>query len=109
MEVQGVITKITEIQTGVSKVGKEWKKQTFVIDTGAEYNPDVALQVFGEKKIEMLSKFKEGDEVEVGFNLSSREYNGNYFHNVDAWRMKAITEQTEAGTDEGAEEGDLPF
>ena len=26
--------------------------------------------------------------MEVSFNLSSREYNGRYFHNVDAWRIE---------------------
>ena len=38
----------------------------------------------------MLSHHNEGDQIEVSFNLSSREYNGRYFHNVDAWRIESL-------------------
>ncbi len=109
MEVQGIITKIMEVEEGTSKAGKEWKKQVFVIDTGAEYNPEIAFQLFGDTKIENFAKFnKLEDEVVVSFNLSSREYNGKYFHNVDAWMIKNV--QSEEQPAEEEEAGDtLPF
>ena len=38
MKVTGKITKISEVQTGTSKAGKEWKKLTFVLETTEDYN-----------------------------------------------------------------------
>ena len=71
--------------------------------------------MFGDDKIEMLNHHNEGDQIEVSFNLSSREYNGRYFHNIDAWRI----ENRNSGTDESSvdipefnaneKEDDLPF
>ena len=65
----------------------------------------------------MLSHHNEGDQVEVSFNLSSREYNGRYFHNVDAWRIEnlgsSIQETTDADIPSFEEsdnsDDDLPF
>ena len=62
------------VESGTSKAGKEWQKQSFLVDTGAQYNPEVCFQLFGEDKIQMLSHHNEGDQVEVSFNLSSVSY-----------------------------------
>ena len=51
LKIAGTITKILDIEGGVSKNGKEWKKQGFIIDTGAEYNPQICFSLFGEEKI----------------------------------------------------------
>lgn len=109
MEVQGTITKILEKQTGESKAGKEWKKQSFVIDTGDQYNPEVCFQVFGDDKISMLSKFSIGQEVKVAFNVSSREYNGKYYHNLDAWKIKEVGSSEQTPQAPSSEEDYLPF
>ena len=89
LKVKGTISKVLDLETGTSKAGKEWKKQGFVIDTGAQYNPEVCFSVFGDEKVDMLSSFAEGQQVEVKFNVSSREFNGKYYHNLDAWHIKA--------------------
>jgi hypothetical protein len=85
--IKGKITKVLEVESGTSKAGKEWRKQDFVVDTGDQYNPEVCFNLFGDEKIEMLSKFSEGQEVEISFNVSSREFNGKYYHNLDAWKI----------------------
>ena len=90
LSIKGKITKKLDIETGTSKAGKEWKKTSFVIDTGAEYNPEVCFSLFGEEKIEMLNNFQAGSEVEVHFNVSSREFNGKYYHNLDAWKIDPV-------------------
>ena len=95
IEINGRLTKKLAIESGTSKANKEWRKGGFVIDTGAQYNPEVAFSCFGDEKIEMLSKFKEGQEVKVSFNVSSREYNGKYFHNLDAWKIDLIGSSNE--------------
>ena len=73
LSIKGKLSRKLSIESGTSKAGKEWKKQTFLVDTGAQYNPEICFQLFGEEKIEMLNHHNEGDQVEVSFNLSSKE------------------------------------
>jgi len=114
MEIKGRITKKLAVESGISKAGKSWQKQSFVIDTGAEYNPEVCFQAFGDKA-EMLNNFEEGQEVSVAFNVSSREYNGKYYHNIDAWKIESLGERQPQGekleaADLGSSDNDgLPF
>ena len=84
MELKGRIVNILEVESGTSKAGKEWKKQGFVVDSGDQYNPNVCFSLFGDDKIAMLGNYSVGQEVTVSFNLSSREFNGRWYHNVDA-------------------------
>jgi len=115
LTVKGKITKILEVESGTSKAGKEWKKQTFVIDTGDQYNPEIAFSVFGDEKVEKLTKYnKVGDEVKVCFNASSREHNGRYYHNLDAWRIESNNQtggqaSTKQEEPQPVAEDDLPF
>ena len=112
--VKGKLVKKLATVLGTSKAGKEWSKQNFVIDTGAQYNPLICYQVFGDK-VDLLNNFKEGQEVEVKFNVSSREFNGKYYHNLDAWfisgekNVKPKVEQLAKAIDAEDESQDLPF
>ena len=87
LTIKGQLVRILDVESGTSKAGKQWKKQSFLINTGAQYNPEICFQLFGEDKIQMLDGIAAGDQIEVSFNLSSREYNGRYFHNIDAWKI----------------------
>ena len=110
LTVKGKITKILEVESGTSKAGKTWRKQTFVIDTGDQYNPEIAFSVFGDEKVEKLTKYnKVGQEVEVAFNVSSREYNGKYFHNLDAWKIQKVDEDAKPQTVSEESQDGLPF
>ena len=115
LAITGKLVKALDVESGTSKAGKEWKKQSFLVDTGVQYNPEVCFQLFGEDKIEMLNHHNEGDQVEVSFNLSSREYNGRYFRNIDAWRIEnqgAGSADIKAAPEFNApasEDDDLPF
>ena len=114
--VKGKLSRKLNIESGTSKAGKEWKKQSFLLDTGSQYNPEICFQLFGEEKIELLNHHNEGDQIEVSFNLSSKEFNGRYFHNIDAWRIENIsnkesieTESPQEFNSPANEEDDLPF
>ena len=111
LKIKGRITKILNVESGTSKAGKEWKKGGLVIDTGSQYNPEVCLSAFGDDKLDMLSSHKEGSEVEVSFNVSSREYNGKYFHNLDMWKISGATASTPNPdlNNSDTETQDLPF
>lgn len=114
LSIKGIIKGILPVESGTSKAGKDWKKGRFVLDTKAQYNPDICFSVFGEEKLEHLSKHKQGEEVEVHFNISSREYNGKYYHSVDAWKIEAVSQTIEQVTEVvetalNEEDDDLPF
>ena len=82
MEINGTLSKKLDIESGVSKTGKEWTKQSIVIDTGGEFNNLIAVSAFGEDKIKHLNKLEVGMEVAILCNVYSREYNGKYYHNI---------------------------
>jgi hypothetical protein len=39
LTIKGKLSRKLSVESGTSKAGKEWKKQSFVVDTGAQY-PD---------------------------------------------------------------------
>jgi len=102
----GTVVKVCEIETGTSKAGKEWQKQTFVINNGYEYNPEVAFSAFGDDKVAVVSALLEGQSVDVSFNLSSREFNGKYYHNLDAWKVQLLKETIK---EEAELDDEMPF
>ena len=112
-EVKGKVKLIAPAETGVSKAGKQWKKQIIVVDTGSEYNPEIAVQAFGDEKINDLNKLSVGDSVLIKCNVSSREYNGKYFHNIDGWWFTKYTKNEGHDTNEvmpdEQQNDDLPF
>lgn len=122
LSIKGKVVNILNVESGTSKAGKEWKKQHFVIDTGEQFNPNVCFSVFGDDKIAMLQNISVGEDVDVSFNLSSREFNGKFYHNVDAWRIEKLSAGNQGGEPFGSapeaapmpdndstEADDLPF
>ena len=111
MEVKGKIIEILEVQTGTSKGGKEWQKQTFVIDTSETYNNIKAFDVFGDEKVANLTKYNNvGDTVNVSFDFSANKWENKYFTSINAWRIEKVNNDTAppAPTMEEVED-DLPF
>lgn len=97
LKVTGKIEELLPVESGVSKAGKDWKKQNFVVNTGDEYNPLVCFSVFGDEKVANLANNKVGETVEVAFNVSSRKWEKDgkvsYFHNLDAWKINVVGEE----------------
>ena len=112
LSVQGKLIKKNSIEKIENKEGKQWKKQTFLIETDAEYNNQICFQLFGEEKIILLENHQIGDKIEVFFNISSREYNNRYYHNIDAWRINNATnnnQNTADSTEQANQNDNLPF
>jgi len=93
LEMKGKLAKVLDAQKGVSKAGKEWIKQSFVLDNGAKFNPEICFNLLGQEKVDMLIGFNVGDDIEVLFNLSSREYKGNYYTSADVWKMQKVGQE----------------
>ena len=86
MELTGRLVKLLPIQTGTGKNG-EWKKLSFVIETDGQHPKQICFDVFKDEKIEMVQNKAIGSVVTVKFDIESREYNGKYFTNVNAWSV----------------------
>mgnify|MGYP003641611899 CR=1 FL=1 len=86
MEVKGTIKKKLKLQSGTSKAGNEWQKLDVIITQSDEYSKEVCITAFGDKAIESVKRFNEGDSVEVSVNVESREYNGKYYTNITGWK-----------------------
>ena len=108
MEVKGKLVKMLKLETGVSKLGKEWQKQTVVVDNGEEFNNLIAVSAFGEEKIKDLNKLQEGMTVSIRCNVYSREYKGKYYHNIDGYWFTQKAENEDFVTSD-SNENDLPF
>lgn len=117
LTVSGKVTHILKPQSGTSKAGKDWNKQDFVIETNDQYPKSVCFTLFGDKT-DLISKVEVGNDVDVSFNLESKEYNGRWFANVNAWKV-VLAEVSQRETNEPmtdippepqqGEDDDLPF
>ena len=105
MEVKGKVKMKLDLETGTSKAGKEWQKQSIVIDTGGEFNNLIAISAFGDK-VQKMNMLEEGMTVSILCNVYSREYNGKYYHNIDGYHF---TNQSNNADFVTSEEKDMPF
>jgi hypothetical protein len=125
-KMQGRVIAIGEPTGGTSKAGKDWNKQDFVIETDDKYNPNLSFTVLNDKN-NTFDQFRIGTTVEVDFNVGSKEYQGRWFTNCNAFKVTPIAgrqgqesavkqssgaSQTGASGEirkDGDDESDLPF
>ena len=93
MEAQGIVTHILPVTT----FGKENKKKGgFVIEfQDGKYQSNLAFDCF-DKALTDMSDLEVGDNVTVNFSVKSREYQGKWYTNVNAFGIK-ITHKTQTG------------
>jgi hypothetical protein len=84
MELSGKIIKILPLQTGTGKNGT-WKKQEFILETPAQITRKVCFSLWGDK-VDQFS-LKESEDVEVYFDLESREFNNRWYTEAKAWKI----------------------
>ena len=112
---KGVITKVLDVQNGTSKDGKEWKKQSFIIDTKEEYNNILCFDIFGVDKVDNFQKYnKVGDNVIVTYNIVTNEWKEKYYTSLGAWKIEkdtnAVTEVKEQPEPiKDSQDTDFPF
>lgn len=72
--------------SGTSKAGKAWTKTSFVIEVAdGKYTKDIAFDTMKDDVIDRIETAFVGDEVEVNFDVQSREYNGKYYTNANCY------------------------
>jgi len=111
MEITGKLIKKLDLEQGTSKNGKEWKKQSFIVETNNEYNKDVCINAFGQDKINQLDKLNVGDKVSILCNIYSREYNGRWYNQIDGYffASQELNKTEKAFINQEENNNDLPF
>ena len=101
MEIQGKVIAILEPQRFVSqKNGNEYVITVFVIKTQGQYPKKVAFKVMGEDKFNQMG-IVVGGTYNVSFDVESREWQGKWFTECQAWRTQRVDgtqEQTQQAT-----------
>ncbi len=95
LDITGRIIQKMNKTEGISKAGKPWSKQEFVIETQETYPRKVCLSVMNDK-VNELEKFNVGDMITAGLNIESREYNGRWYTDVRAWKIDGQRSSAEA-------------
>ena len=89
----GIITEIMPFEDGITKAGKEWKKQNFILAFGDDkYLKQLQITVWNDKIAYIEGK--EGQPVKVTFTVESNFYNGKYYTNATAIKIEALQNQS---------------
>jgi len=114
-EINGTITNVLPLQSGTSQGGKDWQKQDVIIKTDGEYPKDVCVTFFGKA---ITNDLQQGAKIRVSINIESREFNGKWYTNVNAYKILEIDSATQTYTPQPIKEPfmvddnqnfDLPF
>jgi hypothetical protein len=86
IKMRGEVEEVLEEKKGVSAAGKEWRKGAFILgmDKDGEYPKILKIDVWGD----LCDKIPPtGSIVEAKVDIASREYNGNFYTDVKAFKI----------------------
>ena len=86
MELIARVTTSLGITSGVSKAGNPWQKGELVVETEGEYPKKIALS--NMKNAEEFARLPIGALVKFKIDIESREYNGKWYTNVNAYAFE---------------------
>lgn len=86
MELTAKLIQILPPQTGMGKNG-EWKKQNIILETDGMYPKKVCITLWGDKVDPSILQIN--NLLTVSFDAESREYNGNWYTDLRAWKVEA--------------------
>ena len=92
MEIKGKVIEVLPELTGEGKNGT-WTKRAFIIETDGQYPKKVQIGAFGDKMA--IEFIKKGYELNVHFNLESKEFNGKWYTEANAYKLEMIGKSTE--------------
>ena len=100
-ELTGTLKVLQDTQTFASG----FSKREFVIEVPDGKYPQLIKFGALKDKIAMLDSVSVGDELTVTFDVRGREYNGNYYVDLNEWK---ISNAGSGGGDQGSAPDDPP-
>lgn len=96
MKFTGIIADVLPEASGVNKLGKAWRRRTYVCvydNSNASYPKSIVFEVFGDK-IDQLN-IQPGMEYDLEIDFTAREWKSGYFLSATCWKAepKAATTQ----------------
>lgn len=88
LQLTGTVKQILEEQSGQGKNGP-WRKRDFILEVPGKYPSNVCITQWGDQ-ID-TSDVKKGDEITAFIDIQSREYKGNWYTDVKAWKIEKGT------------------
>lgn len=87
MELIGTLRDIYPVQT----FGNNFQKREFVLVTEEQYPQTLLIEITADR-VDLLDKFKPGDQVRVGINIKGREWvnpsgESKFFNSLSAWKI----------------------
>ena len=49
----------------------------------------------------ILNGISVGDEIDVAYNVESRDFNGKWYHNINAWKISPVKQETNSSSYQG--------
>ena len=87
------ICKIFPAETGATRDGGEWIRQTVLFETEPDMygkTRKLAIDANGQTRVDKIAGLREGDKVTVTYVVFSREYNGRWYTNVNLANIEKI-------------------
>ncbi len=104
MELTAKLVQVLPMQTGQGKNG-EWRKQDIIVETDGQYPKKVCISVWGDK-ID-ANQLREGNTLNISFDVESREYNGRWYTDCKAWKISSAGGGNSGNSSSNA--GNQPF
>ena len=101
LKTQGSLIDVSGIVSGTSKGGKDWSKREFVIETNDQFPKKICFTLFGDKA-DLIDGVALGETITVSFDVESREFNGKWYHNVNANGIESSVTNTNKSTNNAA-------
>lgn len=103
MEIQGKIIKALDVRSGTTERGN-WMSQEFVLEVThrSGWKTHMVFTVVGQDRLQRFA-IKEGQHVNVSFDIDAHEYNGRWFNSVRAFDVRqrsADADSPQANTEE---------
>jgi len=85
LQLKGTVEKVLDEKSGEGKNGP-WRKRDFILKTSGDYPKQICITQWGDNIDK--SDVKKGDEIVAHIDIQSREYQGNWYTDVKAWKIE---------------------
>lgn len=113
MNIKAKLIQLLPLQTGMGKNG-QWRKQDIIVETEGQYPKKICISIWGDKINE--KQLLIGNELDIHFELESREFNGKWYTDIRAWKIVSVEDKITnflqenlTSNEESSEADDLPF
>jgi hypothetical protein len=101
MDTTGKLIEKTEIQSGVSKAGKQWQKIGFAIkvkEQNLKFPKELYFESLNTDVIQFISDTSDGSIVRVWYDVTSRKWKDRWFTGANAFKVETVREDTSVVT-----------